>query len=490
MGEFYINTQAITGQSGRLVDVGSSIKGIKSKVAGVASGLDSIGLSGMSAVLEAIQTKLMMHVNTADTLSAALSRIVLKYIAAESEIMGIPFYLNPDYITAFLTTAENSVGIIQNEWDALTGFYSGDYCTYGEADEYGFLRSESYWEEDGIYYNRSRGWLYPDSEFSWGASNDLFDEYHQNETYLDDDIHREYQEDFENRRRETLHLIQADAGISVSLYHDGISAEGAYGNASASYDFLKAEANGTIWGGLCDENGNFAPGFGAEIGASVSVFSANAEGLLGSDYLGIYGEAGIDVGKVSAEMGFAAGLVDETGKYNPSLGFEASLEAVAAQVNGSTGVRIMGTDIGVSGSAGFGIGAHADIGIMDGKLSVDVGAYLGVGLSGSFEIDFSETYDTMLSAYDEVTEYFSNNSPSDMWNDFTDTVSDGWNDFTDTVSDGWNDFTDSVSDGWNDFTDTVSDGWNDFTGSVSDGWDSFTEGAGDAWDAATSWWTL
>ncbi len=478
MGEFYINTQAITGQAGRLVDVGSSINGVKSKVADVASGLDSIGLRGISAALEAIQTKLMMQVNTTNTLSSTLSSIVLKYIAAESEIMGIPFYLNPDYIAAFLITAENSVGIIQNEWDALTGFYSGDYCTYGEPNGYGFLWSESYWEEDGIYYNRSRGWLAEDSKFSLGPSHEFLD-YHQNEMYLDDDMHRRYQENFENRRRETVHLIQAKFGISESLYHDGISVEGAYGNASASYDFLKAEANGTIWGGLWDKNGNLAPGFGAEIGASVSVLSANAKGLFGNDYLGVYGEAGIDVGKVSAEAGFAAGFVDETGKYNPSLGFEASLEAVAAQVNGSTGIRVMGTNIGVSGSAGVGIGAHADIGIMDGKLSVDVGAYLGVGLSGSFEIDFSDTYDTIVSAYDEVADYFSNNSPGDMWNDFTDTVSDGWNDFTDTVGDGWNDFTDTVSDGWDDFTDTVNDGW-----------DGFTEGVGNAWDAATSWWPL
>lgn len=438
MGEFYINTQAITGQSGRLVEVGSSINGVKSKVAGVASGLSSIGLGGMSSTLEAIQTKLMMQVKTTNALSTTLSGIVLKYIAAESEIMGIPFYLNPDYIAAFVTTAENSIGIIQNEREALIGYYSGEYCVYGETDDDGFvLWSETSWEEDGVVYTRSRGWYGEDSELSVGSSNDLFDEYHQNQRYLDDDIHNDYVNNFENRTRDTLHLIQADAGISQSLFHDGISVEGAYASGSASYDVLKGEARATVWGGLFDKDGNFAPGFGAEAGASVSAFSANAEGRLGNDYFGVYGKAGVDVGKVEADAAVTVGLVDADGKWNPSLGAEASIEAIAVQANASAGHRIMGTDIGVSGSVGVGIGAHADIGIIDGKLSVDVGAYLGVGLSGSFEVDFSDTYDTIISAYDDVTDYFTNNSPSDMWNDFTDTVSDGWNSFTGGVSDAW-----------------------------------------------------
>lgn len=466
MGEFYINTQAITGQSGRLVEVGSSINGVKSKVAGVASGLSSIGLGSLSSALEAIQTKLMMQVNTTDTLSTTLSRIVLKYIAAESEIMGIPFYLNPDYIAAFVTTAENSFGIMQNERDALIGYYSGDYCTYGEADDDGFiLWSESDWREDcfSYSYHRSHGWR--DVEFSFGPSNDLFDEYHPNEYYYDDDLHNDYVNDYENRRRETVHLIEAGSCRSNSLLHDTVSVAGEYGTLDTTYDVLRLDSQINAWGGLFDKNGNFAPGFGGKIGASLSVLSVKVEGLLGNDYLGVYGKAGVDVGKVSLEAAFSAGLVDADGKWNPSAGVKLNAEAIAAQVNGSAGLRVMGTDIGVSGSVGVGIGAHANIGVIDGKVSVDIGAYLGVGASASFEIDFSDTYDTIVGAYNDVTDYFSNNSPSDMWNDFTDSVSDGWNDFTDTVSDGWNDFTDSVSDGW----------------------DSFTGGVSDAWDTATSW---
>lgn len=453
MGEFYINTQAITGQSGRLVEVGSSINGVKSKVAGVASGLSSIGLGSMSSALEAIQTKLMLQVNTTDTLSTTLSRIVLKYIAAESEIMGIPFYLNPDYIAAFLTTAENSMAIMQNEQEALTGYYSGIYYEYGEVGGYTWGGMAS-WEDDGVAYTGSCGWGYIDSDSSVGPSFDLMDDYHQNERYLDDDIHNDYVNDFENRRPETVHLIELDATLSESLFHGGISAESAYASGEASFDFLKYEAEATVWGGLWDKDGNFAPGFGAEAGASFSVFSANAEGRLGTDYLGVYGEAGVEVGKVSAEVAATFGLVDADGKWNPSVGVEASLEAVAAQASGSAGVRVMGTDIGATGSVGVGIGAHANIGVIDGKVSVDIGAYLGVGASASFEIDFSDTYDTIVGAYNDVTDYFSNNSPSDIWNDFTDTVSDGWNDFTDTVSDGWDSFTGGVSDAW----DTVT-GW-------------------------------
>ena len=39
----------------------------------------------------------------------------------------------------------------------------------------------------------------------------------------------------------------------------------------------------------------------------------------------------------------------------------------------------------------MGIGAHADVGIKDGKLKVDIGASLGIGASIGFELDVGGT---------------------------------------------------------------------------------------------------
>jgi hypothetical protein len=69
----------------------------------------------------------------------------------------------------------------------------------------------------------------------------------------------------------------------------------------------------------------------------------------------------------------------------------ASAEAIAGEISGKVGAKVLGTDVGVSGSLNYGVGAHANIGFSDGKLSLDVGATLGVGASVKLDIDVSGT---------------------------------------------------------------------------------------------------
>ena len=84
-------------------------------------------------------------------------------------------------------------------------------------------------------------------------------------------------------------------------------------------------------------------------------------------------------------------MVDADGKFNPSLYAGASAEAIAGEITGAVGGKILGTQVEASGSLNYGIGAHAKVGYKDGKISLDVGATLGVGASASVEIDIGGT---------------------------------------------------------------------------------------------------
>ena len=79
------------------------------------------------------------------------------------------------------------------------------------------------------------------------------------------------------------------------------------------------------------------------------------------------------------------------------------------EVSGAAGVKVLGTDVGLKGSVGVGAGIHANAGFQDGKLSVDVGAYVGVGGSVSLEIDVSGTVEAVCdgakAAWDTVTDW-------------------------------------------------------------------------------------
>ena len=187
------------------------------------------------------------------------------------------------------------------------------------------------------------------------------------------------------------------------------SIENENGSASASVKFGTIAGSAGIYGGLYtmkyDNNGNpvkvFTPGVRAEVGASVSAFEAQANGSLKSQYvdgLSYEGSVGTKVGYASAKAGAEMGLID--GKVAMHAG--ASAEAIAAEVNGSVGVDYMGVKGTVKGTLNVGVGAHADVGYKDGKISCDVGASLGVGGSVSFELDVSGVVDAAGKAAGDV----------------------------------------------------------------------------------------
>jgi hypothetical protein len=199
-------------------------------------------------------------------------------------------------------------------------------------------------------------------------------------------------------------IIGYGAKAEVSLVEFGLSGE--YGSISAKVG--TAEAHWEMGAGLYqyDENGNrfWSPTVAAEIGVSAAIVSVTANGaysIYGGDTderwddFGVQGSVSSDIGAVEAKVEISSALFDEDGNFSPELKASASAEAIAAQADASAGITVAGIEANVTGKIGVGIGAHADAGYADGKLTLEVGAYVGVGGSVGIEVDVGAAVDAV-----------------------------------------------------------------------------------------------
>lgn len=417
MGKFYVNTATLNQQSRALSEVSDSLLVTKGAVNGISSGMAGIGLSGIMSTMLALENKLSAYVTKTSNLSSTLASISMKYITAESEIMGIPVFLNPNFADAASTIMENTIDNQERvAYDNSVQSWLVSFLSGGD----GSSDSQGVGVDLGISYEHEIG--------SFG--------------YEDFDIDNPY-----FSQAETVHLFTAGVEDSVSFWEASGKAEGIFGSASGNVGFLNAEASAGVYAGLFTEDGKFAPGIGAEASASVSLFEASGDALLGNDYLGLYARGEVAVCQASAEASIDAGLYDENGVFNPSLGASLEAQALLASASGSAGARVLGTDVGVTGSVGVGLGATASVGLQDGVLSLELGAYVGVGGSVSLELDFSDTCDTIVSA----------------WNDATEIVSDAGEWIADTASDAGEWIADTASDAGEWIADTASSAWDAIT---------------------------
>lgn len=185
-------------------------------------------------------------------------------------------------------------------------------------------------------------------------------------------------------------LRVAGVGTSGSISGFNLSGEtepGGIGGAEGSIDVSKVEGNASAYIGML--------GIGASAGASFTAFNAEERAYLGNEDLQVYEKVSVSAGKVGADVGASIGLVDKEGKINPSAYVGVSGEAIVGEVSGSVGVKALGADVAVKGSLNYGIGGHANVGLHDGKFSVDVGASLGVGASVKLDIDVSGTVEAV-----------------------------------------------------------------------------------------------
>ena len=212
------------------------------------------------------------------------------------------------------------------------------------------------------------------------------------------DNKKEYEELKYGKKEATIVEAGIEGEVEASLYDVKAGVDGKYGNAHGSVTVGKAEGHASVKGGLYgyDKNGNkiVAPGVEAAIGASFCVLNAKGDAEVGNEFLNAGVEGEVSVGKASAEGTATLSLM---GKNGPEAKLSASAEAIAVEAEGSVHGTVAGVEAKVTGSVNIGVGAHADIGVVDGKIKCDIGASLGLGASVSFEIDTKNAVNAVVS---------------------------------------------------------------------------------------------
>ncbi len=252
-----------------------------------------------------------------------------------------------------------------------------------------------------------------------------------NKVIVDKDHPSEKKESTDEEKKkkilDSITLIEGKYTKEGSLLHGGVSEELENGSYSANVDVMKAsfDASGKIT----------ARGAKAAVGAAFTAFSADAAGKLGSKYNNVHASGNVSAGKAEAKASVGVGVTDK----GLELGASASVEAIAAEVSGKAGLSLAGTDVNVGGTLNFGAGAHFKAGLENGKLSLDIGASLGVGGSVNLEIDMSNT----IEAVGDVA-----NGVCEAATDFYDGATDFCEDAADAIGDVASDIGDSIKRGW------------------------------------------
>lgn len=191
----------------------------------------------------------------------------------------------------------------------------------------------------------------------------------------------------------TVFKAEAKKEVEAGKLEGGVKNSHASANGEVSVG--KIEGHAGAYGGLYtfgeDGKKKLSPGFGAEVGGSITAFSAEGNAMLGDDDLGAYVSGDVTAGKVEAKAGVDVGLRDKDGKINPALYAGASAEAIAVEASAAIGAKVLGTDVKGNVGVNVGAGAHAKVGIKDGVINLDVGASVGVGVSANLSIDVSGT---------------------------------------------------------------------------------------------------
>lgn len=213
-------------------------------------------------------------------------------------------------------------------------------------------------------------------------------------------------------------FVNLEASASGEFYELEGKKEYEHGYVEGSVEIGTAEAHGGLYGGLYsvgpDGKKRVTLGVGGEFGIGISALTVAGQAVLGDDNYGGYvkGEASV----LSAELkgGFDVGFTDETGKINPQVQVNASMEALLGEAEVTGGVKVAGVDVNGSAGINIGVGAHADVGLKDGKFKCDIGASLGIGVSVKFEVDAGQLVENVGNAVSSVA--------SSAWDSLTDWI--------------------------------------------------------------------
>ena len=362
---------AVTSVRGSL-NLGAATARVKSRLSELASDINEErgSMKGMKKGLDDINQKYtktekdLLGMSTSEGISSIIGGLAMTPIVISGWVLQLLGLNNDDKDHLLTNLINDGIDSLDLPFLDLFGFHAEDDDFFGiNSDDvidhtYGI-------DKDGI-----KGYL--DKDGKW---HDATGAAEGSDAQNDFDEHKPFDTD--------VTLASVGTAVSGALWEAG--GEGSYGNATGSYNAAvgQAEASASAYAGPL--------GVGAEVGAGVTAFTAGAQGSLGNEYYNVHGSAEVEVGHVGAGAAVNVGLLDENGNLNPQLGGSLSAEALLAEVSATVGGTIAGTEVNTTGSVNFGIGAHADVGLNDGVLSVDIGASVGLGVSVSLEIDFSGT---------------------------------------------------------------------------------------------------
>lgn len=204
-------------------------------------------------------------------------------------------------------------------------------------------------------------------------------------------------DELEKSKIEAAKIWELSAKKTESVFHNGNT----FGKEDSTHftynaDVLKREAAAELYAGLYyidpeSKQKKLRLAAGVSLGVSVSAFSADFERYIGGKYFGHYVKGDVAFGKAEVKGEAVIGLKDAKGNINPTVHGKLSAEAIAAEASLTKEVKFAGADVGVKGSINVGIGAHAEVGVKDWKISFDVGASFGIGGSVKLEVDLSGT---------------------------------------------------------------------------------------------------
>ncbi len=204
--------------------------------------------------------------------------------------------------------------------------------------------------------------------------------------------------------------ITTKAVTEVNEYEVELTGSGKYGEYNLNVKYGTTEVHNEVSAGIYtfDVNGVTlaAPAINAKMGASYSALSVTADGRLGLGdghaILGVYGESGIGINKVSIETKAGLSLFNEGGRIDPNGYLELSGENLLFEAKETIGLSVLGMDAGITAGVNFGVGAHAKVGFQDGMFKLDVGASLGIGAKLGFEVDVGGMVDTVCGTVEDA----------------------------------------------------------------------------------------
>lgn len=355
---------------GNLKNEGSTIKQVEKEINTIQSDVDSIkdNISFKAASAATIRQKLykasqalLDEKKNAESLGTALNMISDKYISTENALLGNSVEEASPEVSNGAAEAT-----LESPWFTQT---KGKY-------EHEFKSRDTKTAFKGYYDFKKKKWV----DKTPKKRKDGYDKKsgRPKKKELGEELKKSIKD---------VKVYEKEAKAEAMLWGANEKAE----NYEYDVKVLDAEAHASGYAGLngFDKDGKriFRPGVGGEVGASVTAFTAAGKLKAGSDMLGAYVGGDVTVGKAEAKAEGKLGF----GKDGFHAYGAASAEAIAAEAHANVGAKLAGTDIKGDVGVNFGVGAHAKAGYSNGKLSLDLGVSVGLGVSANVEIDFSGT---------------------------------------------------------------------------------------------------